>query len=296
MASKLKRSGLGKGLDAIFIENEPEESGSTVTLKISEIEPNKSQPRREFDEAALTELAESISQHGVLQPLLVRPIADGGYQIVAGERRWRASRMAGLTEVPVVIRELTDKETMEFALIENLQREDLTPVEEAMGFRQLIEEYSMSQEQLSKIVGKSRPAIANALRLLNLPEDILSLVSKGKISAGHARTLLSLRSYDDIMKCAEICVEQEITVRELERMVKKLNADSEKSGKDKKDKPVKKEKRLSYYDEVELSLNEHLGRKVKVSGDEKNKGVLEIEFYSKEELFELAQLLGKNHM
>ncbi len=145
MASKLKRSGLGKGLDAIFIENEPEESGSTVTLKISEIEPNKSQPRREFDEAALAELAESISQHGVLQPLL---------------------RMAGLTEVPVVIRELTDKETMEFALIENLQREDLTPVEEAMGFRQLIEEYSMSQEQLSRIVGKSRPAIANALRLL----------------------------------------------------------------------------------------------------------------------------------
>lgn len=296
MASKLKRGGLGKGLDAIFIENEPEESGSTVTLKISEIEPNKSQPRREFDEAALAELAESISQHGVLQPLLVRPIADGGYQIVAGERRWRASRMAGLTEVPVVIKELTDKETMEFALIENLQREDLTPVEEALGFRQLIEEYSMSQEQLSRIVGKSRPAIANALRLLNLPEDILSLVGKGKISAGHARTLLSLRSYDDMLRCAEICVEQEISVRELERMVKKLNAESQKSDNNKKDKPAKKEKRLSYYDEVELSLNEHLGRKVKVSGDEKNKGILEIEFYSKEELFELAQLLGKNHM
>ena len=296
MASKLKRSGLGKGLDAIFIENEPEESGSTVTLKVSEIEPNKSQPRREFDEAALAELAESISQHGVLQPLLVRPIADGGYQIVAGERRWRASRMAGLTEVPVVIRELTDKETMEFALIENLQREDLTPVEEAMGFRQLIEEYSMSQEQLSKIVGKSRPAIANALRLLNLPEDILSLVSKGKISAGHARTLLSLKNYDDMLRCAEICVEQEISVRELERMVKKLNAEAEKSDSDKKEKPAKKEKRLSYYDEVELSLNEHLGRKVNVTGDEKNKGVLEIEFYSKEDLFELAQLLGKNYM
>jgi len=296
MASKLKRSGLGKGLDAIFIENEPEESGSTVTLKISEIEPNKSQPRREFDETALAELAESISQHGVLQPLLVRPIADGGYQIVAGERRWRASRMAGLTEVPVVIKELTDKETMEFALIENLQREDLNPVEEAMGFRQLIDEYSMSQEQLSKIVGKSRPAIANALRLLNLPEDILKLVGKGKISAGHARTLLSLKNYDDMLRCAEICVEQEISVRELERMVKKLNAEAEKSDSDKKEKPAKKEKRLSYYDEVELSLNEHLGRKVNVTGDEKNKGVLEIEFYSKEDLFELAQLLGKNYM
>ena len=296
MASKLKRSGRGKGLDAIFIENEPEESGSTVTLKISEIEPNKSQPRREFDETALAELAESISQHGVLQPLLVRPIADGGYQIVAGERRWRASRMAGLTEVPVVIKELTDKETMEFALIENLQREDLNPVEEAMGFRQLIDEYSMSQEQLSKIVGKSRPSIANALRLLNLPEDILKLVGKGKISAGHARTLLSLKNYDDMLRCAEICVEQEISVRELERMVKKLNAEAEKSDSDKKEKPAKKEKRLSYYDEVELSLNEHLGRKVNVTGDEKNKGVLEIEFYSKEDLFELAQLLGKNYM
>ena len=176
-----KRGGLGKGLDAIFIENEPEESSSNVMLKISEIEPNKNQPRREFDDNALAELAESISQHGVLQPLLVRPIADGGYQIVAGERRWRASRMAGLTEVPVVIRELSDSETTELALIENLQREDLSPVEEALGYKQLMEEYDMSQEQVSKTVGKSRPAIANALRLLNLPDEILNLVNTASV-------------------------------------------------------------------------------------------------------------------
>ncbi|MEE1153978.1 MAG: ParB/RepB/Spo0J family partition protein [Acutalibacteraceae bacterium] len=289
-----KRGGLGKGLDAIFIENEPEESNSSITLKISEIEPNKAQPRREFDEKALAELAESIAQHGVLQPLLVRPIADGGYQIVAGERRWRASRMAGLTEVPVVIRELTDSETMELALIENLQREDLTPVEEALGYKQLMDEYEMSQEQVAKTVGKSRPAIANALRLLNLPEEILYLVNTNKISAGHGRTLLSFKNPDDMLKCAKLCSTEDISVRELERMAKKSNEEFEKRGKEVKQKA--KAKRLPYYDEVELSLNEHLGRKVNVTGDLQNKGVLEIEFYSKEDLFELARILGKNFM
>lgn len=293
MAAK-KRGGLGKGLDAIFIENEPEESSSIITLKISEIEPNKDQPRREFDEKALAELADSISQHGVLQPLIVRPIADGGYQIVAGERRWRASRMAGLTEVPVVIKELTDSETMEFALIENLQREDLSPVEEALGYKQLIEEYNMSQDKVSKTVGKSRPAIANSLRLLNLPDEILLLVNTNKISAGHGRTLLAFKNPDDMLRAAKLCSTEDISVRELERMAKKLNEEFENTGK--KENNVKKSKRLPYYDEVELSLNEHLGRKVSVTGDSKNKGVLEIEFYSKEDLFELAQILGKHYM
>ena len=294
MAAKSKRGGLGKGLDAIFIDNEPEESNSSITLKISEIEPNKSQPRKEFDENAFAELADSIAQHGVLQPLLVRPIADGGYQIVAGERRWRASRMAGLTEVPVVIRELTDSETMELALIENLQREDLSPVEEAMGYKQLMEDYGFSQEQVSKTVGKSRPSVANALRLLNLPEEILYLVNTGKISSGHGRTLLAFKNPDDMLKSAKLCVDEEISVRELERMAKKSNQEFESRGKE--EKPAKKEKRLSYYDEVELSLNEHLGRKVNVTGDNQNKGVLEIEFYSKEDLFELARILGKSSM
>lgn len=284
-----KKGGLGKGLSAIFIENEAEDS-STVTLKISEIEPNRLQPRREFDEKALAELADSISQHGVLQPLLVRPIMGGGYQLVAGERRWRASRMAGLTEVPVVIRELSDSEAMELALIENLQREDLTPVEEAQGYKQLIDTYGLSQDEVAKTVGKSRPAVTNALRLLNLPGEILNLVSAGKISAGHGRTLLSFKSEIDMEKAAKLAATQDISVRELERMAKKSNKELT----EKKEAAVKKSKRLSYYDEVELSLNEHLGRRVNVvGGKSENKGVLEIEFYSKDDLFELAQLLGK---
>lgn len=284
-----KKGGLGKGLSAIFIENEAEDS-STVTLKISEIEPNRLQPRREFDEKALAELADSISQNGVLQPLLVRPIMGGGYQLVAGERRWRASRMAGLTEVPVVIRELSDSEAMELALIENLQREDLTPVEEAQGYKQLIDTYGLSQDEVAKTVGKSRPAVTNALRLLNLPGEILNLVSAGKISAGHGRTLLSFKSEIDMEKAAKLAATQDISVRELERMAKKSNKELT----EKKEAAVKKSKRLSYYDEVELSLNEHLGRRVNVvGGKSENKGVLEIEFYSKDDLFELAQLLGK---
>ena len=193
MAKKL--GGLGKGLNAIFIENDSETEGGTVTLKISEIEPNRTQPRKEFDEQALSELAESISQHGLLQPLLVRPLTLGGYQIVAGERRYRASRMAGLTEVPVIIKELTDTETMEIALIENLQREDLSPVEEALGYKALIDEHGFSQEEVAKSVGKSRPAVANALRLLKLPDNTMEYLKVGKISAGHARAMLTLLNF-----------------------------------------------------------------------------------------------------
>lgn len=284
-----KKGGLGKGLGAIFIENETEDSSNTVTLKISEIEPNRLQPRTDFDEMALAELADSISMHGVLQPLLVRPMLEGGYQIVAGERRWRASRMAGLSEVPVVIRELSDAETMELALIENLQREDLTPVEEAKGYKQLIESYGFSQEQVSKTVGKSRPSVTNALRLLNLPSELLELVDKGKISAGHGRTLLSFKNEKDMEKAAKLAATQDISVRELERLAKKANKEREKT----KEEIVTKIKRKSYFDEVELSLNEHLGRKVNVVAKNENTGVLEIEFYDQEDLFELARLLGK---
>ena len=244
-----KKGGLGKGLNAIFMENESEDSNSTVTLKISEIEPNRAQPRREFDEKALAELADSISQHGVLQPLLVRPLLDGGYQIVAGERRWRASRMAGLTEVPVVIRELSDGETMELALIENLQREDLTPVEEALGYQQLMDKYSLTQDEVSRAVGKSRPAVANALRLLNLPEEVLSLVGNGRISAGHARTLLSFKDPDELDKAARLVSTQDISVRELERLAKRANKTAQEKT------PGLQEKKLSYYEEVELALN-----------------------------------------
>ena len=189
--AKLKKGGLGKGLDALFVENDTGDT-SSVTLRISEIEPNREQPRKYFDEEALTELADSIRQHGVIQPLLVRPMENGTYQLVAGERRWRASRMAGLTEVPVVIKDLSEIEAMELALIENLQRQDLNPIEEAVGFQQLMERYSMTQEQVASRVGKSRPAVANALRLLNLPEQVVAMVQSGEVSPGHARALLKL--------------------------------------------------------------------------------------------------------
>lgn len=282
-----KKGGLGKGLSAIFMENESEDSNSTVTLKISELQPNRQQPRKDFDEKSLAELADSISQHGILQPLLVRPFLDGGYQIVAGERRFRAARMAGLTEVPVVIRDLSDSETMQLALIENLQREDLSPVEEAMGYKQLMESYSLSQEEIARVVGKSRPAIANSLRLLSLPEEVLRLISDGKLSAGHGRALLAFKDVREMEKAAHLAAAEDISVRELEKMAKRSNKSAEKEA----EKP-KPERKLSYYSEVELALKEHLGRKIKVSGSEK-KGVLEIEFYGKDDLTNIVKLLDK---
>ncbi len=281
MAKKL--GGLGKGLNAIFIENDSEDNNSGVTLKISEIEPNRSQPRKEFDEKALSELAESISEHGLLQPLLVRPLTLGGYEIVAGERRYRACRMAGLTEVPVIIRELSESETMELALIENLQREDLTPLEEAMGYEVLMNEHGFTQDEVSKSVGKSRPAIANALRLLKLPEGVKELLKENKISAGHARALLSLENEDDMLELAELIVAKDLSVRQTEKLCK--NASKEK-------KPEAPEKKPSYYSMVELALNEALGRKISISKNKgKEGGVLQIEFYSDEELTELSNKL-----
>ena len=190
-----KKGGLGRGLDALFADNSIEEIASTsaVKLKIMDIEPNRDQPRKIFDEDALAELADSIAKHGVIQPLLVRPMPDGSYQLVAGERRWRASRMAGLTEVPVVIKELSDDEAMALALIENLQREDLNAIEEAQGIKALMDTLSLTQDEAAERVGKSRPAVANALRLLKLPDSVIALVSDGKLSPGHARALLGFK-------------------------------------------------------------------------------------------------------
>lgn len=270
------KKGLGKGLDAIFAENTLESGDGAIMLKISELEPNREQPRKEFDEKAMAELADSIAQHGLLQPLLVRPVFGGGYQIVAGERRWRAARMAGLTELPAVIREMSDSEVMELALIENLQREDLAAIEEANGYHTLMEKYDMTQEEVAKTVGKSRPAVANALRLLSLPQKILEMVSQGVLSAGHARALLAFPDEESMMDAAEKAVSQGLSVRELERMAKKASQEQ----KEQAPKPVR---RSTYFDEVELSLNEHLGRKVKVSGT-KTKGTLQIEFYGEEDL------------
>ena len=280
-----KKGGLGKGLDAIFMENTTENGNDTVVLALEEITPNREQPRKEFDEEKIAELADSIRQHGVLQPLLVRPMVTGGYQIVAGERRFRAARMAGLHEVPVVVRELEDAQVTELALIENLQREDLTPMEEAMGYQSLMEQYGLTQEQVAETVGKSRPAIANALRLLQLPEEIRELLELGKITAGHARALLSFPDEESRMQAAKLAAEQGITVRELEKM-------AQKAGQPKKEKP-RSSQRSTYFDEVELSLHEYLGRRVKVAGSRK-KGTLQIEFYGEEDLQALLNSLKLN--
>lgn len=283
MAKKL--GGLGKGLSAIFIENDNEESNGAVSLKISEIEPNRAQPRKDFDEAALSELAESIARHGLLQPILVRPLTLGGYEIVAGERRYRAARMAGLTEVPVIIRELSESETMELALIENLQREDLTPLEEALGYEVLINEHGFTQEEVAETVGKSRPAVANSLRLLKLPESIAAYLKEDKITAGHARALLTLPTEEIMLQVCEQIIKSNLSVRQTEKLCKKLTAE--------KKPPKPAEKVPNYYKEVELTLSESLGRKISVTKSKgKQGGILQIEFYSDEELTELSNKLS----
>ncbi len=281
-----KKGGLGRGLDALFADNSIEEIASTsaVKLKIMDIEPNRDQPRKIFDEDALAELADSIAKHGVIQPLLVRPMPDGSYQLVAGERRWRASRMAGLTEVPVVIKELSDDEAMALALIENLQREDLNAIEEAQGIKALMDTLSLTQDEAAERVGKSRPAVANALRLLKLPDSVIALVSDGKLSPGHARALLGFKDEQDIIETADLIIEKGLTVRDVEELVKKRNKEP------KAEKPAAR--RASYYDEVELALTDFLGRKVKVGTKPgKESGVLEIDFFDKDDLTRLADAL-----
>lgn len=279
-----KQSGLGKGLGALMLENNVDDMVSTSTLPINEIIPNKEQPRKTFDEGALQELADSITVHGVLQPLLVRPLLSGGYQLIAGERRWRASRMAGLKEVPVIIKELSDSEAMEIAIIENLQREDLNPIEEAEGLQALIDKCDYTQEQVAVSVGKSRPAIANALRLLKLPEEVRQMTKEGEISAGHARALLAFDNQAIMYEVAKQIVSDKLTVRDVERLAKRPTKSAEKKQNAKH--------RDSFYDEVELSLTEVLGRRVKVYNG-RSKGTLEIEFYSLDDLKDIANAIAK---
>ena len=279
-----KKGGLGRGMDALFLDNSAtgNENGSTM-LNINEVEPNRNQPRKIFNESGLEELAKSIEQNGIIQPILVRPMADGSYQLIAGERRWRAARMAGLTEVPVTIREMSDEEASIFALIENLQREDLNPVEEAEGLKSLIESYGFTQEEAADKVGKSRTAVTNTLRLLKLPSLVRDLLSNGKITAGHARALLGLDDEKEMLKIAETTVAQDLSVRQVEKMVK-YALQGEKPKPKKRDK-----KRDQYYDEVEIALTNTLGRKVKIKeSGKKGAGVLEIEFFDKSDLESLA--------
>ncbi|MBQ8010885.1 MAG: ParB/RepB/Spo0J family partition protein [Oscillospiraceae bacterium] len=276
----MAKGGLGSGMDLLFEDNVSQVQVKK-TLRLSELEPNRSQPRKNFDESAISALADSIREHGILQPILVRPLAFGGYQIVAGERRWRAARMLGLDEVPVIIRDLSDLETAQIALIENLQRENLNPLEEAQGYKQLQDDFSMKQDEIAKTVGRSRSAVANALRLLRLPEEVQELLIDGSISAGHARALLGFADEQLMIEAAQKAAAGLLTVRQLEKMA----ADSEK---------VDEEPKLlqtdSYYREMEISLHDRLGRKVKVDF-KRNKGVLQLEFYDKEDLQALAQRL-----
>ncbi len=275
-----KKGGLGRGLEALFNENATDNEG-VVTLRLTEIEPNRNQPRTNFDEDALSELADSIARHGLIQPIVVRPTSSGAYQIVAGERRWRACRMAGLSEVPVIIKELDDQKYFEIALIENLQREDLNAVEEAQGYRTLIDTYGLTQEQVAESVGKSRSAITNSLRLLNLDEKALEALKLGKITAGHARAILAADSDElaaEMLKAALAGA----SVRELEAMTKV---------KTKVQKLTPPTAKNNFYSEVEISLKNELGRKVDIKSKGKGKGTITLEFYSDEELADFAKKL-----
>ena len=277
--------GLGSGLDSLFSDNTTEVQVKK-TLRITEIEPNREQPRKNCSDEAITALAESIRDHGMLQPILVRPMEDGSYRIVAGERRWRAARLLGLDEVPVNIKEMTDTEAAQLALIENLQRENLNPVEEAMGFKELIEKYGMTQDAVAKTIGRSRSSVSNSMRILALPDRILNMVEDGELSLGHAKALLSFENEDLMIATAVKAANGGLTVRQVERAAQKsLENEDEQS--------EKSNRRIdNYFVEVELSLKEALGRKVKVDYG-KNKGALTLEFYDKDDLAAIVKRLAE---
>lgn len=279
-----QKGGLGRGFDALFADNtagELSDENKIVLVPIGDIEPDRTQPRRRFDEARLAELAESIREHGVIQPLIVTPSAGGGYRIVAGERRFRAARMAGFRELPVIVRAFSEEETAVIALIENLQREDLNAIEAAQGISRLIDVYGFTQEQAADKLGKSRSAVTNTLRLMNLPEEVRELVAEDKLSAGHARALLGIRENSRIADAAREVIDGGLSVRETERLVKRYNEAPKV--------PVRK-KRDPFFDEAELAAKAALGRKVVVKNKTRG-GVIEIEYFDKEDLSRLIKAL-----
>lgn len=292
MANKL--TGLGRGLNALFTDNETLENtaggdGDKLrTVRVAMIEPRSDQPRKAFDEEALAQLASSIAAHGLLQPILVRPLPNDRYQIIAGERRWRASKMAGLTEIPVLVVNEDEAESMQISLIENIQREDLNPLEEALAYRTLLDRFDMTQEKLSERVGKSRPAIANTLRLLDLPEEILPLVRDGLITAGHARTLLGCKDKAVMIRLAHEIAEGGLSVRELEREVKRAN----KPQREEKEKPY----RVDYAADLSNRMMSHLGRRVTISDRGPQKSITL--FYEDNEDLEilLTQICGEDFL
>ena len=286
MAAKKEKKGLGTGLGALFADAELlKEESELQTVPVEKIEPRRDQPRKKFDEESLSQLAESISEFGLIQPITVRKLETGFYQIIAGERRWRASRLAGLSEVPVRILEADDRLTAQLALIENLQREDLNPIEEAEGYKKLIEEYALTQEETAKSVGKSRPAVANALRLLSLSPGVLKLVSDGSLSAGHARALLSLEHPAEQEAAANLVIQKGLSVRKTEQLTASLL---------KKPTPHETEKEkdllVDYAAEVSRSLSEALGRKAVLKEGRKG-GKIELEYYGADDREKLIELL-----
>lgn len=296
-----KKKALGQGLDALFGDNGSDSGEGAVTLRMSDIEPNRNQPRQQFDDGSITELADSIRQHGLIQPIVVRPIG-AAYQIVAGERRWRACRMLGLSEVSAVIKDFTDEETAQIALIENIQREDLNPIEEAMAYRSLMEEYGMTQEQLSKAVGKSRSAIANSVRLLNLPDTLVDMLKKREISAGQAKAIAAAENEEDMVTLAKDAAAGKITVRGIEKAVAKGAAEAVSEEKASQASPEVTQEETSvtensfcestpFITEMQISLEKHLGRKVRISSKDGEKGSITIDFYEQSELTEIADKL-----
>ncbi len=291
-----KNSGLGRGLDAIFLDNslteEKNHSEESISkLKISLIDPKRDQPRKYFDKEALEQLAASISENGLLQPILVREYGDGRYQIIAGERRFRASKMAGLTEIPAIVLEKDDRVAAQISLIENIQREDLNPLEEALAYRSLAEEYGMTQEELSQKVGKSRSAIANSVRLLDLPTEIQTMVSSGELSAGHGRTLLGVHDRDTMILLAQKAVEEDLSVRVLEGLVKLANKPTKPMVETDDEPPI-----VDYFHELEIRVQSHLGRKVKIEGRGRKKTIT-LSYEDNEDLDEIIALLcGKDFL
>ena len=289
-----KNSGLGRGLDALFLDNSieeetlPADEDRILKLKISLVDPKRDQPRKYFDKDALEELSASIAENGLLQPILVREYGDGRYQIIAGERRFRASKLAGLTEIPAIVLEKDDRKAAQIALIENIQREDLNPLEEALAYKSLAEEYDMTQEELSLKVGKSRSAIANMLRLLDLPDEILTLVASKELSAGHARTLLGVKDRDNMILLAQRAVEEDLSVRILEEEVKKINKPKKEEVEEDEIIPF-----VDYYRELELRVQSHLGRKVKIEGKGRKKTIT-LTYEDNEDLDEILKLLCGN--
>ena len=274
-----KKGGLGRGLDSLFNENAAD-SGSVVKVRLIDIEPNRNQPRKNFDQEALQELADSIAKHGLIQPIVVRPETNGTYRIIAGERRWRACRMAGLSEIPVAIKEIDDRQLAEMALIENLQREDLNAVEEAKGYKALMDTYGLTQAEVSESVGKSRSAVANTLRLLNLNDNELEALENNKITAGHARVLITVED-TDLRTALFNAALSGASVRELERAASKKPAA-----------PKKADKKDTFFSEAEISLKAELGRRVKITQKGKNNGLLTLEFFSREELTDFIERLA----